>query len=86
MSTPRIDNLVPGSIVTLNLRNYQEDVVFLRITGTGEDRHAEFVSTVSSDKNMYRWAAYRFEGRWVYGSSADRLSVVTVKDDGTKPL
>ncbi len=62
MSTPRIDNLVPGSIVTLNLRNYQEDVVFLRITGTGEDRHAEFVS------------------------SADRLSVVAVKDEGTKPL
>lgn len=88
--TIRIDKLEPGQIVTLAFhkgasttmekggRVDEEDAVFLGIDGEGDDRTARFVSA-STRWGMHYWRAYRFQGRWVFGSSAERLSVVAQK-------
>lgn len=47
-----------------------EDVLLVKVEGEGEDRRATF------SENGFEWEAYRFNGRWSYGSSADYLSVV----------
>jgi hypothetical protein len=85
----RMDKLEVGQIVTLAFhksasttmekggRVDYEEAVFMGIVGEGEDRHAEFIS--GDARHMYRWAAYRFQGRWAFGSSAERLSVVDVQ-------
>jgi hypothetical protein len=83
----RIDSLKPETPVRLKFcaelqgpgSEYEEDAVFVRLEGTGETRHAVFrTKGLFSD---YEWEAYRFKGRWAYGSSAETLRLVAVKDD-----
>lgn len=76
----RIDSLKPGTKVTLRFMrefqgtgSYDEDAIFEGITGTGDDRLATFSST-----GDFSWSAYRFNGRWAYGSSAETLRLVAI--------
>jgi hypothetical protein len=73
-----IDNLKPGEVVELAFnpgkRNeYCEYHVFLGILDEGEERRAAFAGI--GHRGMYEWEAYRYEGRWAFGTSADRLSL-----------
>jgi len=43
----------------------------LRIEGEGEDKRAIF-----DDEAIGEWSAYRYNGRWAYGSSAEPLRVI----------
>ena len=75
MSVPRMDSMIVGCAYELSFPNGDvEPVLFAGITGTGEDRNANFVS-LDAHGEPYKWAAYRAGGRWVYGSSAERLTV-----------
>ena len=75
----RIDSLKTGSRVTVkfhgskNLGNesWTDTVTFYGITGEGDYRVARFDN----------WYAYRYNGRWAYGSSAERLSLVDVEEN-----
>lgn len=79
----RIDSLEPGTLVHLRFgRELQGDgaeieaAVFMGIDGTGEERRAWF------NQSGFEWGAYRYEGRWVYGSSAESLRLVEIlKED-----
>lgn len=79
----RIDKLTPNSKITLNFYAgssvaFTEDVTFLRIEGEGAEREAVFHSVpAGKPADAYTWRAYRFQGRWAYGTSADRLSLAT---------
>lgn len=81
----RIDSLTPGTKVRLKFcaefqgrdRAYEEDAVFVGVTGTGDERRATFRSQDRADRT-YDWDAYRFNGRWAYGSSAETLRLVGV--------
>lgn len=78
----RIDNLNPGELVTLRFHGsrslgndaYDEQFKFVGIEGVGDDRRAGFTDA-HSDLDSTAWQAYRFRGRWVYGSSAEKLSI-----------
>lgn len=74
---PRIDTLKAGSTVELVFRYGVERAVFLGITGTGDDRRARFLQ-LNVDGEPYEWEAYRYNGRWAYGTSADRLTLYAV--------
>lgn len=85
VTTNRIDKLEPGQQVTLRFHGpyaaNDETVTFLGIEGTGDDRRARFFTrgtplTKSDPDDGYEWEAYRYNGTWAYGSSADRLSIV----------
>lgn len=88
----RIDNLTTGSPVLLRLFTgshieSEEPATFLRVEGEGEARVAWF-QTHLNDGSHYAWPAYRFQGRWAYGSSADRLQlwkVLGVEESATMP-
>lgn len=72
----RIDNLKTGQEVTLKLYSdsthfEEEQHEFVKIAGAGEKRTAAFIDC----KTGQVWEVYRFKGRWVYGSSADRVSL-----------
>lgn len=76
----RIDSLKPGTKVRLRFgREFQgdgsdfEDAVFEGITDTGDDRRATF-----SQDGGIEWDAYRYQGRWAYGSSAESLRLVEI--------
>jgi hypothetical protein len=86
--TMRIDQLQPGTEVTLrfhgSLGNVTQDepAVFGGITGEGDERRAHFTSVEKNADDVaetYEWEAYRYSGRWAYGTSADRLQLVEVK-------
>lgn len=85
-SAPRIDKLEKGTFVTLDFNDrYQEDAVFLGIVGEGDDRRARFAqagaSHAASANGCYRmteWEAYRYNGGWAFGTSAERLRLVGV--------
>lgn len=68
----RIDNLEPGTEVTLFFHGEQdsEPAVFLGLKGEGDSRHAKFRSEHGE------WEAYRYNGRWAYGTGADRLQLL----------
>lgn len=76
----RIDQLQAGQEVTLKFHGsksignepYEETHTFLGIVGEKDDRRAVF-----SDGST-QWEAYRYNGGWAYGSSAERLSLVSV--------
>jgi hypothetical protein len=85
----RIDTLNPGDTVLLDFgkdAGPDEEAVFMRIIGEGDNRRAEFVSMDTSGPapSLYVWQAYRYNGRWAYGTSADplRLVRVTLPSDG----
>lgn len=77
----RIDQLKPGTRVTLRYHGsmgnltHDGDAEFVRITGDGDDRRAVF-----TEPSIGEWEAYRYDGRWAYGSSADRLQLVSHAD------
>lgn len=48
-----------------------DECVLVKIEGDGDDARATF-----RDAAGMEWQAYRFRGRWAYGSSANRVSVV----------
>lgn len=71
----RIDRLQPGAQVTLRFHGsmgnetHDERATFQGIVGEGDDRLAQFDG----------WEAYRYRGHWAYGTSADRLSLISVE-------
>jgi hypothetical protein len=54
--------------------------LFLGIDGEGDDRRAVFAQ-FDCGGNTFGWSAYRYNGGWAYGSSAERLSLVAVLTD-----
>lgn len=82
----RIDNLTPGTEVVLRFvgrwgnETHEEPATFLRIERglIADDRLAHFRSP-HSDGTTYEWRAYRYQGRWAYGTGADPLQLA---DDG----
>jgi hypothetical protein len=80
----RIDKLKSGTQVTLKFHGskslgndpYIEDAIFVGIYGVGDDRRARFMSANATIGNTGGWDAYRFNGHWAYGTSAERLSLV----------
>lgn len=88
----RIDKLTPGDFVELefcgsgSLGNnaYDGKAVFLGIIGEGDDRTAKFAQSEDSPRGfeqfvrMYEWEAYRYNGHWAYGTSAERLRLLRV--------
>ena len=86
----RIDSLKPETPVRLKFcaefqgkdAGYEEDAVFVKVEGTGGDRRATFRSPSSMlDGTPYEWDAYRYSGKWAYGSSAETLRLVAVRDE-----
>jgi len=87
----RIDSLEPETKVRLKFcaefqgkdSAYEEDAVFVGVTGEGNDRRATFRSLdqrTYEDRVEYEWDAYRYNGRWAYGSSAETLRLLAVND------
>ena len=80
----RIDSPKPDTQVTLKFcaemqgrgAEYVETAVFKGVTGEGDERRATFESMDGS--RVYEWDAYRFNGHWAYGSSAETLRLVAV--------
>lgn len=85
VAAPRIDKLEPGQRVRLlftgsfNGRPYEENAIFLGISGEGDDREATFQQ--DHDGQPFKWDAYRYDGGWAYGSSAERLRLLEVLAD-----
>lgn len=75
MSYLSIDGLEIGKNVCLSSAGTLWRAEFIGITGSGTERRATFKSW-RADGIEYVWDAYRYQGRWVCGSSADRLSVI----------
>lgn len=72
-SAPRIDSLQPGTKVVLDFAGkYTEEHVFQGIRGEGDSRVARFDGT-SHLGGPYSWEAYRYNGRWAFGTSAEWL-------------
>lgn len=70
--------LVPGDIVTLRFEggadSYTEPAVFVGNVEENGEIQKRFRST-REDGTTYEWEAYRWEGAWRYGSSAQLLFV-----------
>jgi hypothetical protein len=49
----------------------RKDNVLVRIEGEGDDKRAVF-----NDPEIGEWEAYRWNGRWAYGSSCEPLRVI----------
>lgn len=89
---PRIDQLDRGAIVVLECgagkRAYDERALFVGIIGEHDDRRARFVSVSEGGgnhnrlrddaKGYYEWEAYRYNGRWAFGTGAERIAVMEV--------
>ena len=78
----RIDQLTPGTKVTLGFTYGEEPAQFVGITGTGEARRAMFISHFDTPLDgalSMRWEAYRFEGHWAYGTSAEPLRLLAIE-------
>lgn len=80
----RIDSLVTGDKVVLEFTGsmgnsgYTDTVVFKGIEGEGDKRRATFADVYDASSE---WQAYRYNGYWAYGSSADRLRLLEVITD-----
>ena len=75
----RIDSLKPNTPVLLKFFRSTEEATFLAIVGEGDERRARFVQHDDAI-GLFEWEAYRFQGRWAYGTSAERLSLVAILD------
>lgn len=87
---PRLDTLERGSFVLLDFNGqYEERAMFVGIVGEGDDRHARFVTIDTLEprprvsgghyyKGYYEWEAYRYNGRWAFGTSAEPLRLLEV--------
>lgn len=89
----RIDSLTPGTRVRLKFcaeyqgkgGEHEDDAVFVKLEGTGDDRRATFrtydeQTRERTGREFYEWDAYRFNGRWAYGTSAETLRLVAVTE------
>lgn len=80
----RIDSLAIGTKVLLEFTGsmgnsgYTETMIFKGIEGTGDDRRATFADEYDASAE---WQAYRYNGYWAYGTSADRLRLLEVITD-----
>jgi hypothetical protein len=74
-----LDRVPTDSTVTLNFTREERHAtaVLVSRTGEGDDRRITFRS-VTGDRE-FEWDAYRSQGAWRYGGSADRLSLVRVE-------
>lgn len=63
--------------VRLELREGVEETVLERVEGVGGERTAHFRS-LGAGGVWYPWEAYRYQGRWAYGTGADRLRLLEV--------
>lgn len=79
MATWQLDKMTVGKILTLDFGNHIDDAVFIGITGEGDHRKAHLVSATKGGALM-PWEAYRFNGRWAFGSSAERVSIIGVRN------
>lgn len=83
--TKRIDQLTPGTQVVLGFVGWgntltTDNATFVGVTGAGDDRRATFRSAnTHSPRGSYEWDAYRYNGGWVYGTSAQRLRLLEVR-------
>jgi hypothetical protein len=79
MSGQRIDRLTPGTNVTLGFDHGTEPATFIDFADNEGDPRATFESMDIDTGRTYRWEAYRYNGHWAYGTSADRLRLVGVE-------
>ncbi len=74
----RIDTLQPGDHVVLWFADsgdgFYECADLLRIDGAGDARQAWF----RSHGGTAEWSAYRYKGRWAFGSGAARIRLLGV--------
>lgn len=84
VAKPRIDTIPAGSRVRLlftgsfNRNPFEEEHTFLGIEGEGDSRRARFHRDEDGQYKAYDWEAYRYNGGWAYGSSAERLQLLAV--------
>lgn len=80
---PRLDKVAPGSLITWMDPKHPDDeperAILLSHQGEGEDRTITLAQRAGSG-NLYNWDLYRYKGRWAYGTSADRFSLLTVEN------
>lgn len=80
----RLDKIPAGSIVTFRYRNHEpERAFFSGIKGSGDSRRALFTSRrcgLPVAKTTYDWEAYRYNGYWALGSSADRMRILDYEE------
>lgn len=76
----RIDSLKPNTPVLLKFAHSTEEATFLALIGEGDERRARFIHR-DETIGLFEWEAYRFQGRWVYGTSAQRLSLVAILEE-----
>lgn len=79
MSGLRIDRLTPGTKVTLGFAYGRESAVFIGLANNEGDPRATFESVDADTGKPYRWEAYHYNGHWAYGTSADRLRLVSIE-------
>ena len=74
----RISSLTKGEKVTLKFHSrYTPVIEVATFLGLSEDgQRAKFKTPGRGHDRGYTWEAYRYQGHWAYGSSADRLSVI----------
>jgi hypothetical protein len=76
----RINAANVGRVLTLGFHSpynpFEQDAKLLKLEGEGDDARATF-----KDEDGMEWEAYRYNGRWAYGSSANRLQVLGVLND-----
>lgn len=74
----RIDQLRPGTVVVLGFKDYQDRATFLGIADEGDERRASFRELLGRSDETFDWEAYRYQGHWAYGTSADYLRLAEV--------
>lgn len=74
----RIDSLKPGSTVLMDFNGKDETAIFVGIDGEGDERHAKFMQAFKEGDALYSWDAYRYNGRWAFGTSAEPLRLLSV--------
>lgn len=94
----QIRSLYPGAVVELEFvgnRDPFELAVFLEHRGKGDDQVAVFRQSENvgrtpagqlADPLGFEWEAYRFQGRWAYGTSANPLRLNRIVIPGIEPV
>jgi hypothetical protein len=69
----RLDDLPVGAACTLRIGEDVTYALLLNRQGEGDQRTLTFSQVARGGGRILTWNAYRFRGRWCYGSGADRL-------------
>ncbi len=89
---PQIKSLKPGQQLILTFKNAsnkvisEEEATFVSYAKNGDEQTATFSQVNPTTGKTYEWDAYRFQNRWVYGSSAEPLSIKELVDTPAKPI